>query len=168
MKKIILGLLTFGFVAPLSAQIIKEEKLSEVTVTAVNYKYMDKVKSEDAAISVKMLESKVANYDLKNSDLYQDEYSLYNVSFYIPEGKIVAAYDQDGKILRTIERFENVKLPKSVMLALADRFPNWEVTKDIYLVNYHEKKGINKRYKIVMENGDQKIRVKIDDEGNFL
>ena len=56
-----------------------------------------------------MLE-KVAMYDLKSSDLYSDEYATYNVSFYILDGKILAAYAKDGKLLRTIEKYKDIKL----------------------------------------------------------
>ncbi|MFD0861744.1 nicotinate-nucleotide adenylyltransferase [Sungkyunkwania multivorans] len=168
MRKLILTLLAFGMIVPMIAQIIKEETLSEVTVMAVNYKYLDNVQSESAAVPVKMLEKKVATYDLKGSELYQDDYDLYQVSFYIPEGKIVAAYDKDGKIIRTIEKFENVRLPKTIMMALTERFPNWKVAKDVYRVSYHNKKGTDKKYKIILENGDKRIRVKTDAAGNFL
>lgn len=41
-------------------------------------------------------------HDLKSSDLYSDEYATYNISFYIPDGKILTTYDKDGKLLRTI------------------------------------------------------------------
>ena len=50
----------------------------------------------------------------------------------------------------------------------ADRFPGWTITKDVYLVNYHQKKGANKTYKLKLENGDETLRVKIDQMGNFL
>ena len=58
------------------------------------------------------LEEKVAMFDLRSSEYYNDEYDTYYVSFYIPDGKILAAYDKEGKLVRTIEKFKNVKLPK--------------------------------------------------------
>ncbi len=150
------------------AQIIAEEKLSEVVVTAVNYKYLNQVDSKSAAVPVKTLERMVSSYDLKGSELYNDEYDTYTVSFYIPEGKIVAAYDKDGKVLRTIEKFKDIRLHTAVMEAVLERFPGWTVEKDVYLVKYHHKKGVSKVYKLVLVNGDQKIRVKTDEEGNFM
>ncbi|NER15727.1 nicotinate-nucleotide adenylyltransferase [Spongiivirga citrea] len=168
MKRIIITVLAFVFVGNAYSQIVKEEKLAEVVVTAVNYKYVNQVGTKDAALPVKMLERKVANFDLKNSDIYNDEYDYYTVSFYIPDGKIVAAYDKDGKIIRTIERFKDINLPQEVRKALVKRFPGWEVEKDVYKVTYGEKKGAKKTYKIKLKNGDKKLRVKSDAEGNFL
>ncbi len=169
MKKLILGLLCIGLTSPALAQIVKVEELSEVTVYATNYKYLNTVASEEpAAIPVQMLERKVAAFDIENSEYYLDEYDYYQVRFYIPEGKILAAYDKDGRIIRTIERFDNVALPNAVKEAVLDRFPGWTITKDMYRVNYHEDKGAKKTYKLRLENGDKKLRVKVDENGNFI
>ncbi|NHF59733.1 nicotinate-nucleotide adenylyltransferase [Flavobacteriaceae bacterium TP-CH-4] len=172
MRKVLLGLIAIGLTLPIYSQITETtetEKLTEVTVYATNYKYLQNVKTEQAAsIPVKMLERKVAEFDVKNSDYYEDEYDFYEVNFYIPEGTILAAYDKDGKLLRTVERFNNVNLPKAVQMAVLDRFPEWTITKDVYLVDYHEHKGVNKKYKLKLENGDQILRVKMSENGEFL
>ena len=168
MKKLIIGLLVLGFTTQAFAQITKVEKLSEVVVVAVNYKYLNQVDSQEAAVPVELLQRKVATFDLKNSDFYQDDYDIYTVSFYIPEGKILAAYDKDGKVLRTIEKFKDITLPISVSKSVAKRFPGWTISKDVYLVNYHYKKGVEKKYKLTLENGDKRMRIKSDAEGNFL
>lgn len=169
MKKILLGLIILGFASPVFAQITKTEKLSEVTVLATNYKYLTSANTEEvASIPVKLLEQKVANFDLKNSEFYQDEYDQYVISFYIPEGKILAAYDQDGKLIRTAEKFKDIALPRSVMDAVALRFPGWTITKDVYLVTYYDKSGIDKKYKLRLENGNERIKVKVNEKGEFL
>ena len=121
MKKSILSLIIFCLTFGMYSQITQ---LPEVVITAVNYKYLNAVENEDTDLSVQMLQEHVAMYDLKNSDLYGDEYDTYTVSFYIPDGKILAAYDKNGEIIRTIERFQNVKLPKDVRNAVYKRFPN--------------------------------------------
>ncbi|MFM1878103.1 MAG: hypothetical protein RLZZ241_969, partial [Bacteroidota bacterium] len=162
MKKFVLILFSLGLMIPARAQIVRTEQLSEVTVYATNYKYLNSVgNAEPAAIPVSMLERKVAAFNLMDSDFYNDEYDYYQISFYIPEGKILAAYDANGKIIRTVERFEQVALPVSVRDAVAKRFPGWTVSKDVYAVTYHEEKGTQKRYKLVLINGDKKLRVKL-------
>ncbi|GLU44263.1 hypothetical protein Musp01_18870 [Muricauda sp. NBRC 101325] len=158
-----------GIVAPMQSQIIKTEELSEVIVYATNYKYLNSIDTkEEASLPVEMLRRKVAAFDVKNSEFYQDDYEVYNINFYIPEGKILAAYDKDGKIIRTAERFNNVNLPLSVKNAVLDRFPGWTITKDTYLTHYYDKKGVTKKYKLKLENGDQVLRVKVDEKGEFL
>jgi hypothetical protein len=55
-----------------------------------------------------------------------------------------------------------------VKKSVSKRFPGWTITKDVYRVNYSDKKGAKKTYKLVLENGDEKLRVKADEDGNFL
>ncbi len=166
MKKLIIGLLVFGLTTQFMFSQITE--LSEVVVS-VNYKYLNAIDNQETAVPVKMLQEKVALYDVKKSELYRDEYDTYTVSFFIPDGKIVAAYDKDGKIMRTIERFKNIKLPYNVTRAIVKRFPNWKMVKDVYKVNYIDKSGITKnQYKVKLENGDKKMTVKVTDKGEFL
>ncbi len=169
MKKLLLILFVMGFVVPMQSQIIKTEELSEVIVYATNYKYLNNIDTqEEASIPVEMLRRKVAAFDVKSSEYYQDDYDIYNINFFIPEGKILAAYDKDGKIIRTAERFKNIELPNSVKAAVLDRFPEWTITKDTYVTHYYEKKGVTKKYKLKLENGDKVLRVKLDENGKFL
>lgn len=168
MKKFIIGLIAIGLTSQVFAQIPKVEQLSEVVVTAVNYKYLNATDSKEVAIPVKMLERKVAAYDIQDADFYSDEFDFYTVSFIIPQGKIVAAYNGEGEIMRTIERFEDVKLPTAVRNAVAERFPNWIIVNDVYKVTYTENKGANMTYKLKLKNGDKTMRVKVDDTGEFL
>ncbi|MDO1513909.1 nicotinate-nucleotide adenylyltransferase [Maribacter confluentis] len=169
MKKVLLGLLAIGFTGQIYAQIIKTEELSEVTVFATNYKYLSDMNTKkEVSIPVELLQRKVAAFDVKESEFYQDDYDLYQINFFIPEGTILAAYDADGKLVRTAERFKNVNLPKAVRESVYERFPGWTITKDIYLVNYQEAKGANKKYKLKLENGEKVVRVKVDEMGNFL
>ncbi|MEX1382816.1 nicotinate-nucleotide adenylyltransferase [Lutibacter sp.] len=167
MKKIIIGLLLVGFAIQSFAQ-IKTEKLSEVVISATNYKYLNKVGLENASIPVTLLEQKVASFDLKNAEFYRDDFDTYSVDFYIPDGHILAAYDRDGNILHTVEKFKDVALPRAVIESVAKQYPNWIFKKDVYLVSYHDNKGVTKKYKITLENDDKRIRVKTDAEGNFL
>ncbi len=168
MKKFIIGLFVIGLTSQVFAQIPKVEQLSEVVVTAVNYKYLNAIDSKEVAIPVKMLERKAAAYNVRDAEYYSDDFDFYTVSFYIPEGKIVAAYNAEGEIIRTIERFEDVKLPTAVRDAVAERFPKWEIVNDVYRVTYNQKIGANKSYKLKLKNGDKTMRVKIDDTGEFL
>ncbi len=168
MKKLIFGLVILGLTIQTYAQEVKTEKLSEVVISATNYKYLNKTGLENASVPVSLLEQKVAGYDIKNADFYNDEYDSYIVSFYIPEGSILAAYDKDGTILRTVERFTDVTLPREVYTSVAKQYPNWRFEKDVYLVNYYDSGNITKKYKITLVNGDKRIKVKCDAEGNML
>lgn len=166
MKKLFLGLFLIGLTTQLNSQVIE---LPEVLISPVNYKYLYTVDTEDIDKSVAQLEREVAEFDVTKADYYNDEYDGYNVSFYIPEGYIAAAYDKEGELLRTIERFKNVKLPMAVSTAINERFPKWTVEKDVYKVTYSSKKSSAKKvYKLKLTNGEKTINVKTDEDGNFL
>ncbi|MDJ0646560.1 MAG: nicotinate-nucleotide adenylyltransferase [Flavobacteriaceae bacterium] len=166
MKKLIITLFAICLVTLAYGQ--DPIELSEVTVVARNYKYLNKTDSKVATIPVKLLQRKAATYNIKEADFYDDEFDYYTVSFFIPDGKIVAVYDADGKIVRTIEKYKNIALPNEVTSAVLKRFPKWKISKDAYLIKYHQKKGAKKTYKLTLENGDERLKVKMDDIGNFL
>lgn len=166
MKKIIFFLTSIGLLSQMYAQ---EIKLPEVIISSVNYKYLNTVNSEDIDLSVQNLEQEVAFYNIKDSDLYEDDYDTYMIEFYIPDGRIVAAYDKDGNIIRTIEKFKSVKLPKDVRDAAFTRFPNWTLDKDAYYVTYNSSNNKAKKiYKLKLRNGNEVVRLKLDAEGNFM
>lgn len=168
MKTAFFFIITLILSSNLWAQDPKTEELSEVVVTAVNYKYLSSIDSKETPTHVKLLERKVASYKLNKEDIFEDEYPFYTVSFYIPEGKIVAVYDEDGKILRTIERFKNLSLPKAVLDALENKYKGWKIVDDVYLIDYNHQKGVNRTYKIKLEKRKKSVKVKLDEKGNYL
>src|SRR5690349_1510309 len=163
--------LVLGFCLAFSGLTIEsaaQELLPGVTVVAVNYKYLKAVDQKDAGQPVRMLERKAAAFDVKKAEFYEDDYDTYFVSFYIPEGNILAAYDKDGKLLRTAEKFKNIALPPAIREAVAKRFPNWSISKDVYLVKYYNTEGAGKTYKLLLENGSKRLRVKANEKGEFI
>lgn len=169
MKQLKLGAIACIAFVGLVSKANAQETLPPVTVTSLNYKYLKSVADPNASQKVNLLERKAATYNVKESDYYDDEFEQYYVSFYLPKGQVLATYDKEGKILRTAERFSNVILPSSVRSAVVDAYPEWSIAKDVYLVNYHAGSNhINKVYKMVLENGDKRKRVKTDERGNFV
>ena len=74
--------------------------------------------------------------------------------------KLVSLYDEDGNVLKTVERFKNVQLPESIRRAVKKRFPKWEIVKDVYEVKYTAATGAKKVYKMKLKNGNETIRIK--------
>jgi len=165
MKKLVIGLFIFGLTTQVFSQVIE---LSEVNVS-VNYKYLDAINCDQVAVPVKTLTEQVLNYDAAKGDLYDDDFNTYRVSFYIPDGKVVAAYDKNGKILRTIEKYKNIRLPQEVLQTVAEKYPKWAIVEDVYEVNFHCEKGIvKKQYKIKLQNEDKTVNIKTDVLGNII
>lgn len=162
--KLLMAVCALGFVSSGFSQ----QPLPEITVVAANYKYLKTVNGKEVAIPVRRLQRVAASYDIKNSEFYEEDYDSYFISFYLPEGQILAAYDKNGKLIRTAEKYKNVQLPSTVTKAVAERFPNWGVTKDIYLVNYYEQNGTAvKKYKLLLQNGSKRIRIQVNEQGEI-
>ncbi|MDZ7612626.1 MAG: nicotinate-nucleotide adenylyltransferase [Flavobacteriaceae bacterium] len=168
MKKLILGLFIWGLTTPIFAQVVEGGTLGEVDLTAVNYKYLAAAGTKNAALPVGYLQKHIAEYDVKESEFYTDDYDSYKVTFFIPDGQAVAAYDKNGNILRTIEKYKDVTLPRPVLESVAKQYPKWSIYKDVYGITYHQDKGAKKTYKLTLLNKDKKIKVKMDENGNFL
>lgn len=165
MKKLFLGLFIFGLTIQINAQTIE---LSEVELS-VNYNYLNATNSKEIAVPVKKLVNEVLAFNEDNTDVYIDDNGEYSVSFYIPEGEIIAAFNKEGKILKTTEKYNNIRLPLEVLQMIANRFPNWAIAGNSYLVSFHCEKGITKKlYKIRLENVDEVLNIKTDEKGVFL
>jgi hypothetical protein len=139
-----LSILFSGLSLPSFAQIM----LPEVKIVASTYKYLSAVDNKEIAQPVRMLQFKAAAFDVKKSEFYEDDYDTYYISFYIPEGAILASYDKEVKLLRTAQKFKNIKnikLPKAVRNAVIQRFPNWHISQDVYKVNYYDKKRCDEK-----------------------
>ena len=150
------------------AQEAEVVKLPEIEILASNYKYLSTVNNDIEAIPVKMLRSKVATFNIKDSDIYEEGNEEYIVSFTIPEGSILAAYDENGKVIRTVERFNNIRMLPAVAKSITATYPGWNVEKNIYRVTYHNTKGINTIYKFKLKKDGNVIRVQTDEKGNFI
>lgn len=166
MKKIVISCFIIGLVFQTNSQTIE---LPE-TLISLNYDYLETKDSDNMPQRVKRLQDEVLNYkNVELSKLYDDEYETYKVSFYVPEGRIIAAYDKNGKIIRTIEKYDNVRLPLEVLQAISLRFPNWSIVNDVYFINYHsERDSLKHEYKIKLKNEDKIISIKTDEKGVFL
>ncbi|HVS95621.1 MAG TPA: hypothetical protein VHE54_04015 [Puia sp.] len=159
------GLCAIGFASPVLCQ----QTLPGVTVIAANYKYLKTVGGKQVVVPVTRLQRTAASYDVKNSEYYEEDYDTYFISFILPEGQILAAYDANGKLLRTAEKYKDIRLPAAVTNAVVSRFPNWSIAKDVYIVNYYDQNGGNaqKKYKLLLQNGTKRIRVQVNENGEF-
>ncbi|QHS63928.1 nicotinate-nucleotide adenylyltransferase [Chitinophaga agri] len=154
------------FVTGFSFTLYVQQDLPEVTVRARNYMYL-KSMDQSAAQPVQLLRRQMAAYDVKESEIYQDDYDTYAITFYLPRGYILAVYDSTGQLISTAEKFKNVALPHAVTAAVSERYPNWGITNDTYIVNYKDGKEAHIIYKLILQNGNKRLRVKLDEKGDF-
>lgn len=166
-KHLMLGLGVFFFGGTIQSY-AQDVVLPEVKVSAINYKYLSMVDDEELAIPIRKLEERVATFDLKNSEFYEINKRVHHLNFKTPEGTIQATYDNDGKLLKVVEKFKGVAIPASLALSVSDKYPNWRITKGVYRVSYYDKAGVTKTYKLLLVNGDEKQWLKLNDKGELI
>lgn len=168
MRALLFGLLFLGLTSLCYSQVDDGKMLSEVEVYTTNYDYLQHIKSNDIHPTINLLERRVAKFDINTLDVDKDVYKTYKVLFFIPQGKINALYDNDSKIIRTVEEFKDVNLPVPVIKSVLKTYPDWNIESDEFLVKYHYKRGFTKTYKIKLVNDEKQIKIKSDEKGNIL
>ncbi|WP_372754428.1 hypothetical protein [Mariniflexile sp.] len=183
MKNLLVGLLLFGLTTQGFSQQkqdkIQAVKLQDVVITQnvtknaidepvinLNYVYLDKVNDETTAYDVKLLEAMASRYDVKNSPNYDGVQETYQTIFRGDKGYIIATYDNESKILKTKERYTDIKIPKKMVNSILMKYPKSHFLKVVHNVNYSQIKGVKKTYKIRILNNNETKNLKITSKGN--
>ncbi|WP_396601304.1 nicotinate-nucleotide adenylyltransferase [Algibacter sp. R77976] len=167
MKKLVLGLFIFGLTIQVNAQTVE---LSE-TIISINSEYMHSIDSENTCTYVKKLEQALLEYNPSNlSDLYDSKNDIYNVTFQIPEGRIVASFNKDGKIVKTHEKYNNIRLPEAVIASISEKYPKSNIIEDVYVIKFHcDEDAREQVYKVTLKNdGENIITVRTNNKGEFI
>jgi len=169
MKTLITGLLFVGLTSlGFSQNGIEQVELSEVNVTPLNLSYLNKVQDSDTPERAKELENIASRYDVTESKVFNRKFEAYEVIFKETDGSIVATYDSDGKIISSLERFNDVLLPYKVRNAVFSEYPDWSLHKDSYLVSYYLDQDVKKVYKIQLRKDGKRKNLKVDVFGNII
>lgn len=144
-------------------------KLPE-TVISINANYLNMIDLENSCKYVKKLEETLLNYDHSElTDLYDSIHDIYKVTFKITGGTIVASFNKEGKILKTYEKYNNIKLPQLVMQAISEKYPNCSILEDVYVVKYHcDEDALKQEYRVKIKSKNMVIMVKTDTMGAFI
>jgi len=169
MKTLIIGLLFVGLTSlGFSQNGIKHVQLSAVNVTPLNLSYLNEVKDRDTPERAKELENIASQYDVTESKVFNRKFEAYRVIFKETDGSIVATYDSDGKIISSLERFDDVLLPYKVRSSVFNEYPDWTLHKDSYLVSYSLDKDVKKVYKVQLRKDGKRKNLKVDVFGNII
>ncbi len=165
MKKYAVGLLLAGLTSLGLAQdpepIVREVALEGVTLVSPNASYLASVQDRATPENVLKLERKAASYNLKESPIYNKIDKAYEVFFSNSKGKIVATYNDDGKIITSYEKFSDVILPPYVRNTVHSAYPGWTMNSNTYLVSYYKNKGVKKIYHFKIEKDGETKSLKM-------
>ncbi|CAM4231760.1 hypothetical protein [Gillisia limnaea] len=162
----VLGLTSLGFSQNTTSE-VEEVQLEGVVVSNVNLNYLEKVQDKTLSDHVIFLEKEASIFDVKKLVEFDGRKESFQVLFKGSNGYIIADYDRNGKILKTLERYKDIKLPKNMIKSVLMQYPNSNFLKVVYNVNYDEKKDVEKTYKIQIMNDGRKRNLKINRGDNI-
>jgi len=90
------------------------------------------------------------------------------VVFKNSQGRIVATYNNEGKILSTVEKYKDVVIPVNLGIIIFKQFPGWAYQSSTYLISYTENNGFSKKYKIKINKGNHKKTLNFDSHGKSI
>lgn len=140
------------------------------TIISINSDYYTSVLEENHPQIIKKLEAEILNYNFKVlKDEFDNPKDIYQVTFKLKQGKIEAFFNSKGKIVKTIEQYNDVRLPMDVMTAISNQYPNWAIVEDLCVIKYHcDTDIVKKEYQIKIKNLDQVITLKANQNGTFI
>ena len=95
-------------------------------------------------------------------------YDNYLVLMKNEKGTLTATYNQKGKLIRVVEKYENVKLPDKVIYAVFKAFPDWGIVDDKFLYTQTDGDVLKKQYDLKIKNGNKTKRIVVSPNGEIL
>ena len=133
----------------------------------LNSNYFYKVFDNSMAIHVSALEKRVSRFDVTSVPEYNGKSKPFEVKFKTGKGFIKVLYDKDGRILKTEEKFKDVKLPNVVRDNIFKKYINCTLLGSNYLV-YYNGQTVKKIYRVTVSKDGSKKKIKINANGDFI
>ncbi len=162
----VLGLTSLGFSQNTNSE-VEEVQLEGVVVSDVNLNYLEKVQDNTTSDHVIFLENEASIFDIKGLAEFDSRKESFKVIFKGSKGYIIADYDSNGKIIKTLERYKDIKLPKNMIKSVLSQYPKSNFLKVAYTVDYQDQKNVKKIYKIQIMSDGTKRNLKISSDGNL-
>lgn len=174
MKKLVFGAMLIGFASLGYSQNLDRGKntinLTGVEVSPVNQNYLNNVDGGAVSVKVLDLQKRASRYNIKESSFYDfnsDMDNSYVVRFKGDNGRILAIFDQSGKIIKALENYKDLVLPIAVRNAAYKELPGWAFYGTTYTVSYNGKNA-KKMYKVQMKNNNEKENLKFTIDGKRI
>lgn len=114
---------------------------------------------------VRQLQDKFIGYNLgKNEEGYEE----YLVLFEGEDASLAATYNEKGKLLRVVEKYQNVKLPRKVIFSVYKEYPDWVIVQDKFLYTQKDGDIIKKLYNLKIKKGNQTKKIVVKPNGDLV
>jgi hypothetical protein len=83
-------------------------------------------------------------------------------------GSLSATYNDKGKLIRVVERYQNVRLPNEVIYSVYKTYPDWTIVNDKYLYTQEEGDILKKQYNLKIKKGKQILKLTVHSNGHIV
>lgn len=105
-----------------------------------------------------------SNFNIENliKAVAHENFKNFNVQFKSSKGFLKANFNQDGDLVKSISKFENIILPENLMHDLYRDHKGWEMTKNVH-VTISKNGMVQKDYfKVKLENGKETKKINLE------
>jgi hypothetical protein len=115
--------------------------------------------------NVKTMEEKFIAYDLGKDFEGFEEYLLVMST---KKGTLSATYDENGKLVRVVEEYKNVKLPSEVIYSIYRAYPGWSIVNDQFLYTQKEGDVTKKQYNVKIKKDNETVKLVVRPDGEII
>ncbi len=170
MKLLFCYLALFGLSFVSYSQNVIEDELDSNQLPAIVIKSAGKdfsvyVPDKNPDSKVQQMQEEFVGYSLgKDAEGYDE----YLVIFEADGASLAATYNENGKLIRVVEKYDNVKLPRQVIFSVYKSFPGWTIVKDKFLYSQSDGDVIKKQYNLKIKKDDEVKKLVIQPNGEIL
>ncbi|MFV5691308.1 hypothetical protein ACM55K_04690 [Flavobacterium sp. LT1R49] len=144
---------------------IRMEELPGVVIKSAGKDFSIYLPDRNPDKNVRALEEKFIAYDLGKD---YEGYENYLVIMETKNGSLNATYNENGKLIRVVENYKNVRLPNSVIYSVYKAFPGWQIVNDKYLYSQKEGDVIKKEYNLRIKKDKDVRKLVVNANGDIV
>lgn len=162
----LLGVITASYSQNLeAADEFRSDELPTVVIKSAGKDFSVYLPDKNPDSKVRQMQENFIGYNLGKDFEGYDEYL---VMMETDDAYLTATYNQNGKLIRVVEKYENVKLPKSVVLSVYKAFPEWTIVKDKFLYAQEDGTVKNKSYSLKLKKDNETKKIVVNPQGKIL
>ncbi|HEX9150616.1 MAG TPA: hypothetical protein VF842_00945 [Flavobacterium sp.] len=144
---------------------IKMEELPGVVIKSAGKDFSIYLPDRNPDKDVRALEEKFIAYDLGKD---YEGYENYLVIMETKNGSLNATYNENGKLVRVVENYKNVRLPSSVIYSVYKAYPGWQIVNDKYLYSQKEGDVLKKEYNLRIKKDKEVRKLVVNSNGDIV
>jgi len=144
---------------------LKSEQLPAVVIRSAGKDFSVYLTDQNPDASVRGLEKEFISYNLGKD---YEGFDTYLVTMETLNGSLAATYNENGKLIRVVENYKNVKLPSKVIYSIYKEFPGWQTINDKFLYTQENGDIIKKQYQLKIKKNNEVRKLVVHPNGEIL